>query len=101
MKISGMQLDIVWEDKRANFAKVSEALNALFAGFSTVYHPNGPSCAGSLRNSVISSSSFHTGGAMHTWNDGSVHFLSETMDRRTYQQLGMKNDGEVLVNSDF
>ncbi len=68
----------------------------IFAGFAMVYQPNGPSCAGGLRNAVISSSSFHHGGAMHTFNDGGVRFLSENMDRATYQRLGMKSDGEVV-----
>ena len=68
----------------------------IFASFQTVYHPNGPSCAGGLRNAVISSSSFHPGGAVHALNDGSVRFMSESIDRATYQRLGMKNDGEVV-----
>ena len=68
----------------------------IFAGFTMVYYPNGPSCAGGLRNGVLSSSSYHPGGAMHTLNDASVHFLSETIDRVTYQRLGMKADGDPV-----
>ncbi len=40
----------------------------------------------------------HTGGAQFVFCDGSVHFLSETVDYLTYQQLGSRNDGEPLAN---
>ncbi|UUO09275.1 DUF1559 domain-containing protein [Blastopirellula sp. J2-11] len=36
--------------------------------------------------------SFHPGGAMFVLGDASVHFLSETMDTTTYQNLGIRND---------
>lgn len=93
-----------WPDDTSTANDQGKAWHAgetIFAGFTAIYHPNGPSCAGSLRNAVISSSSFHPGGAQHTWNDGSVRFLSENMDQRTYQQFGMSSDGEVLATTDF
>ena len=40
--------------------------------------------------------SFHTGGAHFLMGDGSVHFLSENMDMRTYQGLSTCAGGEVL-----
>lgn len=40
--------------------------------------------------------SFHPGGAQFGFADGSVHFLSETVDFQTYQNLGSRNDGGVL-----
>jgi prepilin-type processing-associated H-X9-DG protein len=39
----------------------------------------------------------HTGGAQFVFCDGSVHFLSETVNYLTYQQLGSRNDGEPLA----
>jgi prepilin-type N-terminal cleavage/methylation domain-containing protein/prepilin-type processing-associated H-X9-DG protein len=38
----------------------------------------------------------HTGGANFLLGDGSVHFLSQTIDHRTYQLLGCRNDGQVM-----
>ncbi len=40
--------------------------------------------------------SHHTGGANFTFVDGSVHFLSQTIDQKTFQFLGCKNDGQVV-----
>jgi prepilin-type N-terminal cleavage/methylation domain-containing protein/prepilin-type processing-associated H-X9-DG protein len=38
----------------------------------------------------------HTGGANFCFADGSVHFLSENIDIRTYQYLGCRNDGQTV-----
>ncbi|HUG19827.1 MAG TPA: DUF1559 domain-containing protein [Planctomycetaceae bacterium] len=38
----------------------------------------------------------HTGGAHFVLCDGSVHFLSENIDYRTYQRLGCRRDGEAV-----
>lgn len=44
---------------------------------------------------VVSFRSRHTGGAQFAMADGSVHFLSETMDHGLYRALSTKNGGEV------
>lgn len=41
-------------------------------------------------------SSVHPGGANFALGDGSVRYLSETMDRKVYQQLGHRADGQLL-----
>ena len=41
----------------------------------------------------------HTGGATFVYADGSVHFLSDSVDRLSYQQLGSRNDGETISTS--
>jgi len=38
----------------------------------------------------------HPGGANFTFCDGSVRFLSETVERRTFQCLGHRSDGEMI-----
>jgi prepilin-type processing-associated H-X9-DG protein len=38
----------------------------------------------------------HPGGANFAFADGSVHFLQQTIDMRTYQLLGCRNDGQVF-----
>jgi prepilin-type N-terminal cleavage/methylation domain-containing protein len=38
----------------------------------------------------------HIGGAFFVFVDGSVHWLSENLELRTFALLGMKNDGEIL-----
>ncbi len=40
--------------------------------------------------------SYHTGGAQFVFVDGSVQFISENIDLNTYQNLGIRNDGQVL-----
>jgi prepilin-type N-terminal cleavage/methylation domain-containing protein/prepilin-type processing-associated H-X9-DG protein len=38
----------------------------------------------------------HTQGCNFCFVDGSVHFISQSVDYRTYQLLGCRNDGQVL-----
>lgn len=40
--------------------------------------------------------SFHPGGCLFLLGDGSVHFLSETMDLTIYQNLAIRDDGNVV-----
>jgi len=54
-----------------------------YASFATIYPPNGPSCAGGTADSARvanSASSQHTGGVNVCLGDGSVRFVSETVD---------------------
>ena len=39
----------------------------------------------------------HTGGANFAFADGSVHFLRETIDMRTYQYLGCRHDSQAVT----
>lgn len=41
--------------------------------------------------------SWHHGGAMFAFCDGSVHFLPEDLDFDTYRRLGARNDGEPVT----
>jgi prepilin-type processing-associated H-X9-DG protein len=38
----------------------------------------------------------HTGGAQFVLCDGSVRFISQNIDYRTYQRLGDRRDGQVI-----
>jgi len=40
----------------------------------------------------------HTGGALFAFADGSVHFITNSIDVRTYNVLGGRNDGQVIGN---
>ena len=46
---------------------------------------------------VFPSRSRHTGGSMHVFCDGSVHFISNSADHDTYQNLGTIAGGEVTT----
>jgi prepilin-type N-terminal cleavage/methylation domain-containing protein/prepilin-type processing-associated H-X9-DG protein len=39
----------------------------------------------------------HSGGAQFAFCDGSVHFISQGIDTRTYVYLGCRNDGQVVA----
>ncbi len=39
----------------------------------------------------------HTGGTNFVFVDGSVHFISQSIDMRTYQLLGCRNDGQPVT----
>lgn len=41
-------------------------------------------------------SSYHVGGANFVFADGSVHFLSQVIDRHTFSNLAQRNDGESV-----
>ncbi|WP_207622120.1 DUF1559 domain-containing protein [Alienimonas californiensis] len=61
-----------------------------YSGFTTILPPNGPSCSGGtgIENDVnISAGSYHTGGVQVTMADGSVRFVSETIDATTTPAL--------------
>jgi prepilin-type processing-associated H-X9-DG protein len=38
----------------------------------------------------------HRGGANFTFVDGSIHFLSASIDHKTFQLLGCRNDGKAV-----
>jgi prepilin-type processing-associated H-X9-DG protein len=40
--------------------------------------------------------SWHTGGTYFAFVDGSVHFLGEDIELRTYQLLGDRADDEII-----
>ena len=48
--------------------------------FHTVVPPNGPSCVWSASSYMIAATSYHTGGVNVAFADGSVHFVSDTVD---------------------
>ena len=46
-------------------------------------------------NTELGFKSAHTGGVNFVLGDGSVHFISDSIDHNTYQSLGGKQDGQV------
>ncbi|MFH5804609.1 DUF1559 domain-containing protein [Alienimonas sp. DA493] len=90
---------------------------APISGFHTVVPPNGPSCStgtdsgnGLNADGVFAAGSYHTGGAQFVFGDGSVTFISESINTGnlnarhktsgksnygTWGALGTRNGGEV------
>jgi hypothetical protein len=52
----------------------------------------------STTNHIVNFSSFHPGGINFVAVDGSVHFLTETVEYDTFKNLGERADGKVLVD---
>jgi hypothetical protein len=73
--------------------------------FNTMAPPNwrgvaGNNCGGcgeGDNDGIYPARSRHTGGAMHALGDGSVQFISQTVDLLTYQGLGSARGGEVTT----
>jgi prepilin-type processing-associated H-X9-DG protein len=40
--------------------------------------------------------SYHSGGAMFLFADGSIKFLSQNIDAETYQSMGDRADGKLI-----
>jgi prepilin-type processing-associated H-X9-DG protein len=59
--------------------------------------PNNRDCTRRMDNWNISwgFKSRHSGGANFLFADGSTHFIRQSIDHRTYQLLGCRNDGQV------
>ncbi len=48
-------------------------------------------------NTAFGFKSRHSGGANFAYGDGSVHFLSDNIDMKTYQYLGCRNDNQPFA----
>jgi hypothetical protein len=47
-------------------------------------------------STVMSASSYHTGGVQSLMADGAVRFISENVDYDTYVAIGTRNGNEVV-----
>jgi len=70
--------------------------------FRTPEQMDGSTCAFQTSNWDVSwgFGSRHTAGANFAFADGSVHFINNGIDIRTYNLLGCRNDGQVLGTYD-
>lgn len=97
--------------------------NPTTTGFNTVFPPNGPSCLWNSHTSwgsILNSGSHHTGGAQFVMAEGSVQFISETINTGSlatadslsnkftgespfgvWGALGSRNGGEVVDGDAF
>jgi prepilin-type N-terminal cleavage/methylation domain-containing protein/prepilin-type processing-associated H-X9-DG protein len=80
--------------------------------FSTLYQPNSANdavaggcqtttaapCTGTGTNENLTARSYHAGGAQFALADGSVRFISNTVDGNTYLGLGTRSGSEVPGN---
>ncbi|NNJ26033.1 DUF1559 domain-containing protein [Alienimonas chondri] len=81
----GVQFDWNGAGNVNNFRGGRYASGPLFAGVNTVIAPNGPSCAVNSDahtggGMILTAGSPHAGGAQVVMGDGSVQFVSETVD---------------------
>jgi prepilin-type N-terminal cleavage/methylation domain-containing protein/prepilin-type processing-associated H-X9-DG protein len=61
-----------------------------------VQQPDNPARASDNWGIIFGFRSRHPGGTNFLFADGSVHFIQETIDMRTYQLLGCRNDGQPV-----
>ena len=64
--------------------------------YNHVLPPNGRSCMFPPGRIATTANSQHTGGVQLVLCDGSVRFVSETLDVNTWRSLGSRDGGEVL-----
>ncbi len=67
--------------------------------FMHIYSPNSHNChyhgGEGTGDNIITPSSYHTGGVNVAMGDGSIHFVSDSIDQRLWWLLGARNDGEI------
>ena len=78
-----------WSTSNGAWALTNESINAILK-ISPAPYTNPADVPGGIAYSCVS---LHTGGIFVLFGDGSVHFLSETMDFDTWQQIGRMADG--------
>lgn len=76
--------------------------------YTHIQTPNRKSCQngplGSAQNGgydAVTASSLHPGGAYVAMGDGSVHFVSDSIDRGVWRAIGTRNGNETVSNDDF
>lgn len=69
----------VWNTNYAKCRRWFHGFGQFYNAFHTILPPNSPSC-GSEYNALMSASSYHSGGANTVFADGSVHFISDTIN---------------------
>ncbi|MDR0336184.1 MAG: DUF1559 domain-containing protein, partial [Planctomycetaceae bacterium] len=69
--------------------------------FLTVLAPNAPNCTRDYDKGIYGVSSNHTGGANCTYGDGSVHFISNTIDNTTAGTSGLASASPTSGPSPF
>lgn len=89
-----------WWTSDSNVAKISTVLGINFK-IPRGQAPNGCSSGNkdTNRGNWVAADAFrsnHTGGAMFCFGDGTVRFLRDSIDRRTFQLMGCRNDGQVI-----
>jgi prepilin-type processing-associated H-X9-DG protein len=73
----------------------------LVSGFQTICPPNSSSVAGrtwsDVTSGVVSATSFHPGGVNVTMGDGSVRFVSDTIQRSAWLVASASYDGQAIT----
>ncbi len=73
-------------------------------GYNHILPPNGHSCFNGPNNAdevAMTATSLHGGGVNALSVDGSVHFVSESIDRQVWWALGTRNGGEAVSGGGF
>ena len=81
----------------ANYPPNTDQPDSIITCVSTALSPCAAVANGSTSgNIVLYSRSYHTGGVQSAMADGSVRFITQSLNRAVFQSLGSRNDGNVI-----
>ncbi len=86
---------------RATLRNTGHKLNHNFEIIRTQFPDTANPQVAETPDSVGGFSSYHIGGAMFTFGDGSVRFLNENITESLYKHLANRSDGEIVSTEDY